>query len=221
MKSTCLLVVSACTSAAPANPSFQLDVLPILAANCVRCHGDPPIGGAPNAFRLDTFGDLTLRDGEPREPVVCGGDPNDPAAAIVICGAASYAGSIALRTNGIGAPMPPRFPLDDVQVETLANWAKTAGRGAPREGNHIPSVTVAPTATGVRVRVDDDDGDVVAGEVRLRVPTGDRLVGLIHSGTVDLAFDRSVVAPGSYALFARVDDGAAVHTVELGSVEVP
>jgi hypothetical protein len=207
------LVVAACTPSAPSTPSFQLDVMPILAANCVRCHGYPTIGGAPDTFRLDTFGDVTIRDGT---PLPCGMPSADPASAIVICGASSYHGLVALRTGGVGNPMPPRFPLDDFQSETLANWS--GERGVPRADNHIPDVAVTPVLGGLRVRVDDADGDLVVGDVRVRVGTTEPLVGVVRSGSVDLAMPN--VAAGSYPLLARVDDGAAVHTIELGSVEV-
>ena len=63
MRASSLAVVSAlaggalvgCNPTAPANPSFQVDVMPILAANCIRCHGFPSIGGAPHSFRYDSY----------------------------------------------------------------------------------------------------------------------------------------------------------------------
>ena len=51
------LAAAACaTDPVPAQPSWQLDVMPVLAANCVRCHGYPTSGFATPGFRLDSFG---------------------------------------------------------------------------------------------------------------------------------------------------------------------
>jgi hypothetical protein len=206
-------IVAGCTPEVPAEPSFQQDVMPILAANCVRCHGDPAIGGAPRAFRLDAFDDVAIAEGEP----VCG--------ETTTCGAASYASLIAARVRDERAPMPPRFPLDDWQIETLERWAASPVRGAPREPNAVPVVVVEGYAqvgalVTLRVRVDDPDGDLVAGTLRARVGTADRLVGALRTGTSEVVWDATGIALGAHALTAAVDDGAQVHTIQLGTVDV-
>jgi hypothetical protein len=207
-----LALLAACTPDAPSAPSFQQDVMPILAANCVRCHGYPVIGGGPALMRLDTYGDIAVDD------------------TTRFSGAGINASSIAERVASDERPMPPRFRLDDYQVATLENWAAGAApgaappRGEPRPGNRPPSITVARGGAGavitVESRVDDADGDLVAGELRLRVGASDRVVGPVRSGRVELRWDSTGIPPGDYPLTAHLDDGADVHAVELGTLTV-
>jgi hypothetical protein len=213
--SLALAACTACTPEVPAAPSYQADVMPILAANCIRCHGGPPLGGAPRAFRLDSYADLAAPD------------PAGPPGEVPIAGAAAYAAAIALRVRDPDRPMPPRFPLDDWQIEVLERWAAIeAPRGTPRPGNRPPSialerVTTAGGAVSVRVRVGDPDGDVVAGTLRAQVGAEQRLVGAVRSGIVELAWVPAGVGPGTYPLVASLDDGAEVHQIPAGEIAVP
>lgn len=198
-------VIAACAPSVPDEPSFQEHVAPILAANCLRCHGYPAIGGAPEDIRLDSFEDLPLSD-----------DPAD-----TITGAGSLASSIADRVSSSDAPMPPRFGLDDYQIETLVNWAKTGTRGAPRPNNQPPVVSATLNGLIVSVRVDDPDDSIVAGQLRLEGPVGNRFVGLVRTGTLRFEMDPALVAmAGTYRLVASVDDGAAVHEIDAATFEV-
>jgi hypothetical protein len=192
-------VLAACVPGAPDAPSFQEDVMPILAASCIRCHGSPALGGAPTGMRLDAYGDI---DG--------------------VAGAATSAGLIAARIDDRTRPMPPRFALADVHRDTLRRWALDPQRGAPRPDNRPPTATLdgaTPTAAGlaIHVRVSDPDGDVVAGSIRSG-RSGASIVGAVRSGAFDLAL---VAAPGRYPLVAELDDGAELHAIDLGIVEVP
>lgn len=223
-----LIVVGACAPDAPADPSFQQDVLPVLAANCLRCHSAPQIGGAPEWFRLDSFEDVTVLErlipaGDP----AC--DPPNPSAdcfPIVIVGASFMAREAARRVADEDSPMPPRFPIEDHQVELFENWvAAGSGRGEPRPGNAQPTAAVkAIEASGailhVRVRVDDADGDPVGGSLHARIAGTETFVGLIGSGLVSVTWDSTGVVAGSYPLSARLDDGAAVVEVNLGTITV-
>jgi len=205
----CLVVVAfaACTPSVPGAPSFQQDVAPILAANCIRCHGYPAIGGAPEYFRLDSYGDLPLSD-----------DPD-----LTIDGVATQAPLIAERVASTDMPMPPRFGLDDYQIETLVRWAAGADRGAPRSNNQPPVVTgsVDLAQLVASVRVDDADDSLVAGELRLVSATADRFVGLVRTGSLSFAIDPALVADaGTYRLVARVDDGAEPAVIEVAAFEV-
>lgn len=201
-----LLAIAACAPSVPDAPSYQLHVAPILAANCLRCHGYPAIGGAPEDIRLDSFEDLPLSD-----------DLDD-----TILGAASLASSIADRVASSDSPMPPRFGLDGYQIETLANWAETGGmRGAPRPNNQQPVVTASLNELVVSIRIDDADDSTVAGQLRLEGPSGNRFIGLVRTGTLSFEIDPALVAAaGSYRLVASVDDGAAVHVIEAAAFEV-
>jgi uncharacterized membrane protein len=41
----------------PDQPSFFVDVLPVLSEHCLLCHGYPAKRGAPSSFRLDVYDD--------------------------------------------------------------------------------------------------------------------------------------------------------------------
>ena len=105
------LAAAACaTDPVPAQPSWQVDVLPVLAANCVRCHGYPTSGFATPGFRLDSFGPTLLASGE------------------LIRGASENATAIARRTKAAFRPpgelaMPPGRELAEDEIGVLRNWA--------------------------------------------------------------------------------------------------
>lgn len=221
-----LIASASCMPDAPENPSFQQDVMPVLAANCLRCHGAPAIGGAPADFRLDSFEDVTVR-----ERLLPAGDPmceppstNPDCFPVTILGATSMAGISAARAGDDVRPMPPRFPIEDHQIELLENWAANgAGRGEPRPGNGRPQATLdasdrAGAVVQLRVRVDDPDRDVVGGSLHAQVGGTEVFVGLLHSGSASVTWDATGIAAGSYSLTARLDDGAAVVEVNLGTI---
>lgn len=226
---------AACVPDAPARPSFQLDVLPILGANCVRCHGAPTLGGAPEDLRLDGFDDAILREGVQHDPPEledpCG-DAGDPAKEFVLCGAATSADVVVLRIRDTAYPMPPRFPLDDYQIEVLENWARQPERGEPRAQNraptietidvvHVEATTTRPAYVRISVAIDDTDGDIVSAmlHARLDAPGSARtVVGPASSGHARVEWDTSSLAPGTYRLTATLDDGAAPVEVAMGTI---
>ncbi|MBA3461165.1 MAG: hypothetical protein H0T46_14470 [Deltaproteobacteria bacterium] len=227
----------ACAPDAPATPSFQADVMPILAGNCLRCHAAPVIGGAPEYFRLDVLEDVIVRD-----RTIPAGDPDctpprsEPGCLpTVIGGAATWAATAAQRVDNDDRPMPPRFRIDDHEIETLQNWAdEGAPRGEPRPNNAEPAAAVEsiervvvrledtpPRAFLVlHVRVDDPDRDVVGGSLHARIAGVETFVGLVHSGVAVVRWETTSVAAGTYPLSARLDDGGAVSNVGLGTVTV-
>jgi hypothetical protein len=214
--------LSACVPDAPAQPSFQVDVLPILAANCVRCHGAPTIGGAPTDFRLDAFGDTIIREGASHDSC---GVVDDPAAAVIICGAATRAALSSLRARDEAYPMPPRFPMDDYQIDVLENWARDPVRGEPRAQNRAPTIETIEVAhvgtrVALRVAVDDRDGDVVSGIVHARheAATARVVVGQVAGGHYELRWDTTGLVRGLYELVATLDDGAAPVEIRMGSI---
>ncbi len=227
-----LSALVACVPDAPATPSFQQDVMPILAANCLRCHSTPAIGGAPEEFRLDVLDDVTVR-----EPVYMPSDlecnppqgqaKNAGCFPVVVSGAASYAGSMAARVadDDDGFLMPPRFRIDDRHIETLENWAATGAlRGEPRPGNAEPHAAVTIERTGMilhfTVLVDDVDRDAVGGSLHARLAGTEVFVGFVQSGVADVRWDTTGVTAGTYQLSARLDDGGAVVVISLGTATV-
>jgi hypothetical protein len=72
----------------------------------------------------------------------------------------------------------------------------------------------------LRVRVDDPDRDVVGGSLHAQISGTEVFVGLLHSGLASVTWDAAGIAAGSYLLSARLDDGAAVIMVNIGTITV-
>jgi len=216
-----IIVLAACAPGVPETPSYQQHVAPILAASCVRCHGVPVIGGAPPEFRLDTYGsyERPKRDALGIEQVI---------------GAQTYSSLIAQRVASSDAPMPPRFGLDDYQIETLERWdAVGAPRGAPNPGNRTPTAVVdrvlqSIEEDGIEIRVRylidlvvrDPDPDVVGGALQVRRGATVLPLGLLRSGPNRVEWETTNILPGTFALEAVLDDGGAEVVVPLGAIEV-
>jgi hypothetical protein len=215
------IALGACAPDVPDTPSYQQHVAPIFAANCVRCHGVPVLGGAPPSFRLDAYENYE----RPKRNNV---------GLETIAGAAQQSTNIALRVANESAPMPPRFGLDDYQIETLQNWDEAgAPRGAPNPGNRAPTAAALGTQrtteedgaeTRVRYLIDvdvrDPDPDVVGGLLRVQRGTTLLPVGLIHSGPNRVAWETTAIPSGTFQLEAVLDDGAAEIVVPLGNIDV-
>ncbi|MBP8808807.1 MAG: hypothetical protein KBG48_33270 [Kofleriaceae bacterium] len=220
------LPLAACaTDAVPTAPSWQVDVLPVLAANCVRCHGYPTSGFATPGFRLDSYAPTTLANGD------------------VIRGAGENATAIARRTKAAFRPpgelaMPPGRELPDDELAVLRNWAGlvdgalVAPRGPGRPDNAAPVLTWSEVARAGAIihftyELRDADRDLVVGSVigptldeQGRPATGP--VADLLSGRAAVSWDTSMLAPGSYPLTARLDDGADVDPDgDEDYVEVP
>jgi hypothetical protein len=207
------LALVACGPGPVDEPSWQQDIAPLLAASCVRCHGHPALGGAPPEFRLDSYDDVVLVDGT------------------ALGGAASWA---VIAGNQVNAgTMPPRFPLEDHQVETFDNWIALAPvqfdpppRGQARANNRLPSIEVTVggwQGTSVELVVDlhDPDGDLVVGALSAQLAAETPVPVLdLASGRRRGDWDTTGLLPGTYQLSATVDDGAGWQTIAAGSVEV-
>ena len=121
--------------------------------------------------------------------------------------------------------MPPRFPLEEFQTETLARWVQRPERGAPWPDNRAPTLVVNTTAqvgtqVTLQVRVDDADHDLVVGTLHVLIDGRPRVVGSVRSGSIEVTWDSRGVPPGSYPLTATLDDGAEARQVQLGTLEV-
>ena len=218
---TMLTTLAACAPSVPDEPSFQQHVAPILAANCVRCHGVPALGGAPPEFRLDTINgyDKPKRNSVGTETVV---------------GAALYAEIMVTRVTSGDAPMPPRFPIDDYQIDTLARWAELgAPRGEPNAGNRPPTARVTNVVEAIEedgveivvrqlidLEVGDADRDLVGGALQVRQGATILPLGLLRDGPNHVEWETTNIAAGTFALEAVIDDGGSEVTVSLGNIEV-
>jgi hypothetical protein len=113
--------------AAPAQPAFDTDVLPIFQAHCTRCHDNNLDGGANNivnvpamggpvaatAPALSQFGPCVVPDG--------GGTPH--------CGIGAVAYRIQIQqyvhyadSNTLRMPPAPSRPLDDWELQVIDAW---------------------------------------------------------------------------------------------------
>lgn len=226
-------VAGCATDEPPAQPSWQVDVLPILAANCVRCHGYPTNGFATPGFRLDSYDTTPLASGD------------------LIRGAGENATTIARRTRAaIRAPgeiaMPPGRELGEYEIAVLRSWAGMvdgslkAPRGPGRADNATPTLALTTTALDdglvqLDYEVRDGDRDLVVGSVLGPIVNDEGQPGIgviadLVSGRDRILWDVTAIAPGSYPLTARLDDGADldgpagdVDYVELplGTIELP
>lgn len=203
-----------CAPEVPDEPTWVDDVRPILAANCIRCHSAPPLGGAPAFFRLDRYGDET----------------NPATGNVVVSGAAGYAPTIA--SYAAEELMPPLYPLTGRQVDVLEAWfAAGAPRGGPRPGNRDPSMDLAeapaPDDAGrviLEYEISDADDDLVVGVLRAEPTDADLdpilLSNELVSGRGRVVWRSAGAAAGSYSLVAELEDGDEPVLVELGTVEV-
>lgn len=217
----------------PAQPSWQVDVMPILAANCVRCHGYPTVGFAAFGMRLDSYG--AVRVAAFMQP---------------LSGASENATLIAQRIQPnkyrpAETVMPPGRELADHEKTILRNWAglvdgsMKAPRGPGREGNAPPELVVTELgregsiATFAYELRDPDHDLVVGGVLDPRDPKKDRGAAVIAdlvSGRDTFRVDLTGYPPGSYPLAALLDDGADIDgpdgsedylEVPVGTLVVP
>lgn len=201
-------VGSGCGDSAPATPTWARDVQPILAANCIKCHIAPPLDGAPEYFRLDSFEDVANDEG------------------IIVSGAQALAPTIATRVEA--EEMPPRFPLTSRQIDTLVAWFdQGAEKGGPKPGNTAPTMEATLDSANetdgfltIPYLVADDDFDIVLGSLSANGATDELITRELHSGSGEAIWDVGAVAEGSYDLVATIDDGSVSVDVNLGSFDV-
>jgi len=200
---------------APAAPSWQVDVLPIIAGNCVRCHSVPRRGGA--GARLDTFVDAS------------------PLATTM----QRRVSRVGLLTSPTESYMPPGRSLAAYELAVLENWAASADtdgrgqRGAGRADNQPPSVVVtdlAITSSTVSLRYDlaDADHDYVTGTVVAVRGSEEDNLGFLIPGVDQVSGSIDAERPGGdWRIELRLDDGADIDgpdgdddylVVELGTL---
>jgi len=198
----------------PVQPSWQVDGMPVLAANCVRCPGYPANVTAPFGLRLDSFENIEVVG---FEGTFQGAAANATAIATLTRPSQRRPGELA---------MPPARQLADHEVTVLRNWAGLvdgggkAPRGAGRPDNATPEFTlteVTRDATSVTLAYElrDADRDLVVGTLRGPVVSaqgqlGVGVIGDLVAGRGTFVVDLTGVPPGVFDLTARLDDGADI-----------
>jgi hypothetical protein len=212
------LLAAACSGPGdPGEVTTWDQVQPLLASNCVRCHGAPSIDGAPDTFRLDVYEDVVLDDRGDQDPY------ND----YVLRGARSLRAAMAIRTDPALAEsrgfelMPPTVHMEDYGHLILEGWF--GGERADRPGNAPPTIAVTvgePDASGVLAigfEIRDADHDMVRGQL-----TADGVpIGELHSGRGTVVWDTGVMPDGDHVLRARLDDGGGEGVLQRRVAEVP
>ncbi|MEM9492490.1 MAG: hypothetical protein AAGC55_25305, partial [Myxococcota bacterium] len=210
---------AACTPSAPGDPTWAEDVAPIMAANCVRCHTAPSIAGAPNSFRLDSFGDWTGDDERSMR------------------GAVNMASYIRTRVNledflieqGVDT-MPPADGfgrLTDRQAEIITNWIDDGTPQGTRDGNEEPEITIAlgdevDGVVTVNYEIRDPDQEVVLGEFYLsRGGTSALVTRALSSGTGQFDLDIGALPLGGvYEMSATLRDASGEYDIALDTLDV-
>ena len=227
-----VLSISACESPTPPEkPSWQVDVMPLFAANCVRCHAYPFRGDGATALRLDAFDDTVLANDD------------------IASGASRSVQSIFRHTHDIALlpdqrRMPPDRALEEYELAVIRNWGglgngESAVRGPGHPDNHAPTIelteiTRSPTTITFAYDVADRDGDLVVVAIfgpRVRASTLEpkAVVGNAIAGRGQFVWETTGVPPGDYTLLAHLDDGFDVDPegtndfveVELQTVTLP
>jgi hypothetical protein len=210
-----VLFLVGCGSA-PDEPTWNADVKHVLAANCIRCHAVPAIGGAPDGFRLDVYDNTVDERGRP------------------VLGAGAMAEFIAVRASE--GQMPPRFPLRERQRDVLGNWfgLSEAGQLAPKgeevEGNSEPTMTiltdlgdpVTDESITLEYEIVDPDRDIVHGDLFAQDSGGGLTLisRTLHGGRDTIELDTGALVPGTYDLVAFLKDGNSAPQVTAGSIDI-
>jgi mono/diheme cytochrome c family protein len=209
-----MILLASCVDT-PSEPNWIDDIRPVLAANCIRCHSTPSIGGAPNTFRLDVYEDDVDENGT-----------------LVRRGAGTMAQFLAARVSA--GEMPPPFALTPRQQDMIVAWADRAAvgqrppKGESRGTNTEPDVLLlnpleesidGETAT-FWLDLVDPDGDLLSAFLEARQGESSFMLARNISGRSQQMWDVGTVAAGDYEIVATVEDGTVVREVSLGTLNV-
>ena len=189
-------------------------IRPIFSANCVRCHTVPSIDGAPDTFRLDVWDETIDEDGTR------------------ILGAGQMAEFAASRTSN--RTMPPSFSLSQENIDAIGDWFiqegvnVAAAEGTPNPENNLPQIELLnpPEINDdglliLNVEIDDDDNEIVTGNLFLRQGAVDTMLSRsLHHGRVTIESSVAHLAEGSYEIIAELDDGNEGVELNAGSVQI-
>jgi len=129
--------------AAPAQPAYDTDVLPIFEAHCTRCHDNNPDGGGANhqVFLPDAAGG-PMTAGQPHLTVFGPCYPGDGGAPLCI-GVPSWRKQITTAihaTDSTRMPLAPARPLDDWELNVIDSWLAEPSPICSRSKNPDPAL---------------------------------------------------------------------------------
>jgi mono/diheme cytochrome c family protein len=108
--------LAACNPAPPAEPTWDADVGPLLAAHCVRCHRSPPF--ADPAIQTPT---------RPRVPAT-----RLDVYEVTAMESALIVGQVTRSDPAFRMPPPPSDRLTHYEIEVLTRWDRNGPPGMPR-----------------------------------------------------------------------------------------
>ena len=194
---------------APANPSWDTDVYPILRGSCLGCHGETSGDVGPPAFRMDFCDPMSLGDLRPSGPP--------------FLGAAALSGALVTSTapsNPKRMPPPPAAPLSDYDMAVLKNWSAKFTRLDSKAGDACKKGpgNRRPTARLLDKR---KEGSTLFATIEIIDADGDQVLGkaIAGSGTKDISAGRHEVAIDNVSgseLELKFTDGYEVVSQKFG-----
>src|SRR5262245_7120899 len=115
--------VEGAARSAPAGPVFEKDVLPILRAKCIQCHGEKV-----QKSELNLSTPAGVKRGSASGPIVVAGKPDDSLLLEVV-------------REGLMPPAKKGVPLAPNEVELLQRWIESGARFAGADSSSASAVT--------------------------------------------------------------------------------
>lgn len=197
----------------PTNPSWDVDVYPILRGSCGNCHGDTAgLTGPGMGFRFDTCNPADFKIGTDKERAALG------------LGAVNLAPLIlmdVLPSAGGGRPkMPPApaEPLSEYEVGVLRNWEKVVSQA--RGNNDISAAcrkSVANRDPRARLVSWNKDGNDLVAVLDITDLDGDIVLGTVANSDdlITSVGRRTVRVKGSQTIKLQLSDGWTTVDVTL------
>jgi hypothetical protein len=199
--------VSTCAAPEPpTNPSWDVDVYPIIRGSCANCHGDTAgLTGPGMGFRFDTCNPADFKIGE------------RAALGLGATGLAPLILADVLPPSGGGRPkMPPApaEPLSEYEVGVLRNWVKVVEK-ANGDLSLACRKSVANRDPRARLVSRTKDGNDLVAVLDITDLDGDIVLGTVANSDdkITSVGRRTVRVKGSQTIKLQLTDGWATVDV--------
>ncbi len=175
-----LALGAACSpGVAPTNPSWDVDVNPILRGSCLHCHAETAAISALNpAFRFDVCNPADfMGTGASVAPLGAGATG---LATLIVADLEPEKGKSRAKM-----PPPPALPLSEYEITVLKNWLKIATSN-PAIACKRQTPNRPPTAKLAAKPV--KDGNKLIATIDVSDPDGDQVVGRATAGSAQQDF---------------------------------
>ncbi len=171
---------SCAESVAPTNPSWDVDVYPILRGSCLHCHGDTAVVSASNAdYRFDVCNPADFAGvGAPTTRL---GPGATGLSALILM-------DLEPRKGASRATMPPApaLPLSAYEIQVIKNWMGILENRGAAVACRKQTPNRPPTAKLVAKPV--KDGNKLIATIDVSDPDGDQVVGRATAGSAQHDF---------------------------------